>query len=531
MATIRPVQRTHCMHGPLKLATKKQPSQAAKRLPTHLFTKAQMHSLVEKGVVVERPGNVKELHTALLTNEVARARELFSKTLELDDETQDDLTSLYHNLKSDSRAKLASESFKKLYCEHTIKQSALLSDHEILQSPLAEQCRDMTRDELIETLDSMENPKAKRLASEIAAISNISFSRHKLAPMDMLEVCIAAEDTMSNLSNKTKTVYKRPDELKTIRGCVLDPVHNRFTILSKSHGKLDAQGAFKRVSDAVEVTLKKTSANARSVAHVRNRADEHIPSSELRYEFEFGQVIGWTRYNSKNRPYEKKTLMLQEMYDHDLYIFTEFTSEKHRKKISLEDMVNVLEDAGKTLLEMHEKGIVHRDVKAKNILYKKDENGVAHGKLIDFGHCHVPEESTYLRKRTKGYGTLRYTAPELLEKPSMKGDILALSKAEDAYSLGQCIFEVYFQQATPWGSITYRALKKTKNSEENRATAIRLQKETAAWAAKEAKNAPESAERELVRIMARLLEPNPKKRMKIPEFMKAITELKSYMQK
>ena len=44
---------------------------------------------------------------------------------------------------------------------------------------------------------------------------------------------------------------------------------------------------------------------------------------------------------------------------------------ERRKKISLEEMLDVLEDVGKTLLKMHEDGLVHRDVKAKNVLYRK----------------------------------------------------------------------------------------------------------------------------------------------------------------
>lgn len=529
MAAIRAVKHTHAVHCPFTPAKNKKSYLKGKALPPHLFHNSLSHTLVEKGINTERIHPVQELRKALITNEIDRVKQLLPKTLELDENTQYDLTSLYHNLKSDANTKQAYDTFKRLYNEHVVEQAVLQNNPKLLQGSLAEECEihKMSEEYVVKTLEALNNSQAKRIASEITAISNIPFKRHKLIPIDMLEVCIAAEAELKRLAGKTKVVYMNATKLNTCRACVLDPVKRTFTILSKRFGELDAEGAFKRVSDAVEVAVKNNSAVARRVAHVRNKPDEYIPSSELKYELEFGQIISWTRYKSKNRPYEKKTLILQDVYDHDLYVFTGHTEEEYRKKISLPDMIKVLEDAGKTLLRMHENGIVHRDVKAKNILYRKDADGSVHAKLIDFGHCYIPDESTHLKKRTKGYGTLRYTAPDLLENPSMKGDPLFLAKAEDAYALGQCIYEVYLQEATPWGSIAYRALKKKHNAEENKATAIRLQKEEAEWLLKESEKGPKTAEKELFRIASRLLEPKPKKRMQIPEFMSALYDLKA----
>lgn len=529
MAAIRAVKHTHAVHCPFTPATNKKGFLKGKALPAHFFQKSLTKNIVEKGINTERIHPIQELHSSLLANDIDRVRQLFPKTLELDENTQYDLTSLYHNLKSDAKAKQLCETFKRLYNEHIVQQAVLQNNSKLLQGSLAEECEihKMSEEHVIKTLEALNTPQAKRLASEITSISKIPFKRHKLIPIDMLDVCIAAEAALKKLAGKTKITYMNASKLNTCRACVLDPVKRTFTILSKRYGELDAEGAFKRVSDAVEVAFKNGSSHARRVAHVRNKPDEYIPSAELKYELEFGQIIAWTRYKSKNRPYEKKTLMLQEVYDHDLYVFTGHTDEESRKKISLPDMIQVLEDAGKTLLRMHENGIVHRDVKAKNILYRKDANGNVQAKLIDFGHCYIPDEDTQLRKRTKGYGTLRYTAPDLLENPSMKGDPLFLAKAEDAYALGQCIYEVYLQQATPWGSIAYRALKKKGNVEENRATAIRLQKEEAEWLRKESEKGPKTAEKALFEITAKLLEPKPKKRMQIPEFMNALYDLKA----
>ncbi|MBS0634465.1 MAG: protein kinase [Verrucomicrobia bacterium] len=485
-------------------------------------TAAETMLFIEKAAKIDQKELAHKVRKAIVANDTRNIKELFLKTLALED-----YKSFYNSLETDKKVL---STFKKLYCEFAIQQAVMNSSPEILQLPLVKKCdiESLPRDTVISTLYSLSNAQANKLAYAITAISKVPYSRHRLKSVEMLGLCIAGDTQLSQLAGKTKSVYKRGEQLHTARACIIDPKRNTFTILSKKHGDLNAQGAFKRVSDAIEVTMNNASAQARRVAHVRNKPDEYIDSSELDHERRYSNIITQVEYKSKNRPYETKTVLLQEVYDHDLYIYTGFTPEESRKKISFDDMIKVLEDVGTTLLKMHEDGFVHRDVKAKNILYRK-VNGKVEAKLIDFGHTYSPDEDSYdcLRKRIKGYGTLRYTAPDLLEDPEMDGDPLLLAQAEDAYALGQCIFEVFFQESTPWGSIAYRALKKKKNADENRATAIKMQKELAEDLANQAARPPKTAVKELIRITSRLLEPNPKKRMRMKEFMRALSDLKT----
>ncbi len=529
MRAVGAVKGKQTPQGPFNLQTKKQSKLKPQTALHHLFQNTHQPGFIEKAASNIRINNSRNTSDVSAVTKIDQIKDLFYKATHGKENSSQDFSSLYNNLKSNVKVRELYNTFKMLYCEHIIEQAVTTNNHQLLADELADQCGIMTMptDYLITTLRKINNPDALRLARAVSSISKIEFSRHKLAPIEMLELCIAGEKALQNAAKKSKVVYMRADKLQACRSCVIDPHRNTFTILSKSHGELAASGSFKRVSDAVEVAINGDNAKAKRVAHVRNKEDEYIPSEELEYELKYGKILSWTRYKSKNRSYETKTLMIQDVYDHDLYTFTEFTPEESRKKISLSDMIQVLEQAGKTLLRLHKDGIAHRDVKAKNILYKKKSNGEVRAKLIDFGHCYVPDKSNYLRKRTKGYGTLRYTAPDLLENPSMKGNPLLMAQAEDAYALGECIYEVYLQQATPWGSLSYRALKKKKNAQENRETAIRLQKEEAALLAQEASHGSKSAEKELFRIMSRLLEPNPKERMQISEFMQALYDLKA----
>jgi hypothetical protein len=520
------VHAIRCTHIPsTHTAAAKKKGLKQKKLPSHLFKDGVLR--VEKAILVELPARIKELEKALQTSQTQKARELFSDALSNDPSFEQDVESLYYLLKSEEKTKIAFENFVKLLSEHAVREAVRKNDPTLLESPLAKECEihKNSKDFFIKVLHTMGTPEAKILAQEIAAISKIPFKRHKLQAVDMLEICLVANQTMKEVANEIQSVYRRSADLNVCRSCVFDPINHTFTILSKSHGDLQAEGAFKRVSDAVEVSLNENGATARRVAHVRNKADEYVPYSELVYERAYGQLITWLRYQSKNRPEETKTLMLQEVYDHDMYVFTEFWPKETRKKISLEEMIVVLEAVGETLLQMHEDGVVHRDFKAKNVLYRKTTDGKVEAKVIDFGHTYVPKESHYVKKRKRGYGTLRYTAPDLLENPSMKGNPFELAKAEDAYALGEFLYECYLQKASPWGSHAYRALK--KGSDEDRQKAIKLQKKEAARLAKESEKKTDPAERQLYWIMSRLLEPDPKKRMLIPEFMSALYDLKA----
>lgn len=76
------------------------------------------------------------------------------------------------------------------------------------------------------------------------------------------------------------------------------------------------------------------------------------------------------------------------------------------------------------LVQIHEAGIVHRDVKAANVLFRGDRSAV----LTDFGIAH-PEDATRLTSTGQVIGTLKYLAPELLDgKPA--------TPRSDLYSCG-----------------------------------------------------------------------------------------------
>jgi len=115
-----------------------------------------------------------------------------------------------------------------------------------------------------------------------------------------------------------------------------------------------------------------------------------------------------------------------------------------RERTPLDRMVGVLCEELKTLEALHAEGIVHRDVKADNILVRQEDDTPF---LIDFGTAHLP----WARVLTEGLapGTLYCQPPEailflaslLSDNPPPPGSRLEARPAADLYAFGVLLYE------------------------------------------------------------------------------------------
>jgi predicted Ser/Thr protein kinase len=93
-------------------------------------------------------------------------------------------------------------------------------------------------------------------------------------------------------------------------------------------------------------------------------------------------------------------------------------------------------DVGRGLAFLHEKDVIHRDLKSLNVLLNKK----GQAKLADFGLSKVKDASS----ATKGVkGTLRWMAPELFEEEL--GTEIGYTKKADVYSYGVIMYEIASQ--------------------------------------------------------------------------------------
>ncbi len=102
------------------------------------------------------------------------------------------------------------------------------------------------------------------------------------------------------------------------------------------------------------------------------------------------------------------------------------------------DVVRIAAEVGSGLDALHERGLVHRDVKAANVMLAQDGSA----SLTDFGLAKGPGFSA-LTKPGRVLGTVQYLAPELL-----RGQVA--SALSDIYALGCVVYEALAGQ-TPFG--------------------------------------------------------------------------------
>ncbi len=106
---------------------------------------------------------------------------------------------------------------------------------------------------------------------------------------------------------------------------------------------------------------------------------------------------------------------------------------KKQGKLPLEQAVNLAIGICEGLAKFHAKGIVHRDIKAENILLTADSRP----KVADFGIAHVPEAVGGLGLTQVGFqpSTLLYSSPE-----QVRGE--PVDARSDVYQMGELLYEM-----------------------------------------------------------------------------------------
>jgi serine/threonine protein kinase len=103
-----------------------------------------------------------------------------------------------------------------------------------------------------------------------------------------------------------------------------------------------------------------------------------------------------------------------------------------RSPLSLQETCHSIRSIAGALDYIHSQGIIHRDIKASNILLNSD--GEVY--LTDFGIARITDDATQLTSTGDVLGTVDYVAPELFEE-DRRADAHS-----DLYSLGVLLYEM-----------------------------------------------------------------------------------------
>ncbi|XP_046461358.1 serine/threonine-protein kinase/endoribonuclease IRE1-like isoform X2 [Daphnia pulex] len=101
------------------------------------------------------------------------------------------------------------------------------------------------------------------------------------------------------------------------------------------------------------------------------------------------------------------------------------------------------------LAYIHNKGIIHKDLKLENILLKRHSPRLVLAKIADFGFAIELERGKTEFSETSHPGTETYMAPELLNAPE---DAYPASFASDVYALGITIARIVLKGKHPFSS-------------------------------------------------------------------------------
>ncbi len=125
------------------------------------------------------------------------------------------------------------------------------------------------------------------------------------------------------------------------------------------------------------------------------------------------------------------------LVNNSYYIVMEYLQEslkekvKKRRKIPSEEAFHLLLQIADAIFYAHGKGIIHRDIKPDNILFRKDGTPV----VLDFGIAKAMDSKTKLTKTGISIGTPQYMSPEQCNAQKLDG-------RSDIYSLGVVMYEM-----------------------------------------------------------------------------------------
>jgi adenylate cyclase len=149
----------------------------------------------------------------------------------------------------------------------------------------------------------------------------------------------------------------------------------------------------------------------------------------LRFVREYGII-------SKLKSRHIVTIYDQGFTDEHVYIAMEYLpggdlKERIGDGLNLGQAVHYLTEIGEALQTIHAAGVVHRDLKPQNVMFRGDGSLA----IIDFGIAKEMLDSNPLTRHGEIYGTPQYMSPEAAQG-------LAIDRRSDIYSLGAIFYEM-----------------------------------------------------------------------------------------
>lgn len=113
----------------------------------------------------------------------------------------------------------------------------------------------------------------------------------------------------------------------------------------------------------------------------------------------------------------------------DLYIRL-----KARGRFSIPELTPVVVGVGKALAHAHREGLIHRDIKPRNIFFSKHSKAGEVVKVLDFGIAKLVADSAKLTNMEGRLGSAHYMSPEQISAPA------SVDHRTDVFSFGSVLY-------------------------------------------------------------------------------------------
>lgn len=367
-----------------------------------------------------------------------------------------------------------------------------------------------------------------RIDIDLYVIEKESTLLEKLTSNEVRHICKLAEKMIFNSAVSDKSCYLNAKSSNVARAIIVDFAHGSFSILLKKWVVV-GEGSSKKATLAIEILIAMTvnePAELSEVVRLVNKTGACISNRELQYEQRYGDMRSLVTYTGNNNT--NKTSYTQDDYLETLDAFIGYSD-----PVSYPcELLTVCKRVGHTLKRMHADGVVHRDLKASNVLYSGLADLIDQVRLADFGMTYAPFTEPRPGKIKQAYGTATYTAPEknVDDAPiTDKAAHLQQAKAEDMFALGCLLYELIFKHPIPWGVSMAKAF--IRHNPVFKDMAIRRLQQEHDSIKRQLNTHVDGPEKQFLQLVIQLLSIDPMQRPTIDLFLEKIATIQGLLTK
>ncbi len=357
--------------------------------------------------------------------------------------------------------------------------------------------------------------KSKPLVNAILATEKIA--RYKSLPVKRAKILQTSLYIETALKKHAKQHRYYLSKARTHLPYTLehDPQTKASFIVVKDKKAFIGEGAFKKVYKAICYDPKSPKIVARAEEKTKS-PKEHILTKKLHDSPGIYKTVGFGKHKRHNKQYHT---IYSKLYRpgslHDTL--------ERKKKFSMYEKMKAASEILEGLAAMHAKGIVHRDLGARNYLIEipkgKPGKRNVRAAISDLGRATYAKDAA----GTKVQGNTKYTSPEAIYRKRMKGKDYYKS---DIFAVGCVLYWLYHNKMPSWLDRSY--IKDVSGSTSHRSHKLRWRVGHATKERRRAllgKGSRKTAKERFELLILRMLHTNPDKRGSSQELsrkMKAI---------